>query len=463
VHHTDSLTSTHAHYKVTKLGIPNAAGNQTMELLGYFNHGEFCVDYNVFPEINRQCRTAGTSAYVHPLHSCSWPRSQEFISPPPSPFFLFFPLSLSFFVCLLTARYYLTGVLAKTVAVLAADRWIGITDRTFTRRGMTGTVEVANGNTVFSGTFGNGTFRVVQRCSAADEIGTFNPGDKWIGSYQCAVANRTFNEVNVRRAELFINNVDVNGVVSAVVDFDSGAGPLTYAVSGQYDAQLRKIKLEAGADAWVSPRPDGRFALTWSAILSDSGEDLTGGFTLNDKCACNGKTPGNWLDPLTGTTCSLWPEAANDRPQAWCYVDPDCPEAVKDETAGYYWTQCNRSTLCTSFQMARVCSTQPPLCDSTWTLEENQRRCFKYFPTAETFQDAETKCGSFAGGGLASIHSTGENAFVGSLANNQSGSLWIGLERDPGSEFGWDDNTTLTFLQVGAATPRNSRRKRRTE
>lgn len=101
--------------------------------------------------------------------------------------------------------------------------WIGITDRDFPRRDLVGAVAVSDGNTVFAGRYGNGTFRVTQRCSAASEIGTFAPGDKWVGEYACAEPNARHNEEDVYRAELFVTAVSPDNRVTAVLDFDGNS------------------------------------------------------------------------------------------------------------------------------------------------------------------------------------------------------------------------------------------------
>jgi len=49
---------------------------------------------------------------------------------------------------------------------------------------MQGAVQVQGANTVYSGTYGAGTFTVIERCFASEEVGAVDVGDKFIGTYR---------------------------------------------------------------------------------------------------------------------------------------------------------------------------------------------------------------------------------------------------------------------------------------
>ena len=263
-----------------------------------------------------------------------------------------------------------------------------------------------------------------------------------------------FNEAAIPRVELFVNNVELDGTVQAVLDFDSWDGPVQYTVAGKYDRTQRSLSLQAGAAAWLSTHPANVSALTFSGTLSDSGEDFKGLVTDNTNCQCTNKPAPGWTDPKTGSECQEWDETPGRG--VWCYVDRSCPEAVKDDVdPNFFWAPCLAKTTCRNFELVRICSTQPPACDAGWTLQDTQKRCFKAFNTLATWAEAEAACAQYPGGGLASIHSLSENSFVGNLAYDAGArdDVWIGLTRS-NAEYVWDDNTTIQYIQWADAEPK---------
>ena len=80
-------------------------------------------------------------------------------------------------------------------------------------------------------------------------------------------------------------------------------------------------------------------------------------------------------------------------------------------------------------------------CDNWW--KEFERHCYKFFSEFATWSDARDDClrqDSF----LASIHSWGEQAFVGSIITSSSFDVWIGGKMGT-FDFEWEDGGEFDY------------------
>eukprot|EP00049_Salpingoeca_infusionum_P027963 m.35257 g.35257 ORF g.35257 m.35257 type:complete len:2485 (+) comp9868_c0_seq1:133-7587(+) len=385
----------------------------TVTLLGAFQHGEYCKA-GVW-----DCRTEGIS------------------------------------------KFYLTGTVVNGVSLKAtAGGWIGITDRTFNRENLQGTVNIVGSNTVFSGVYGQGTFSVTERCFASQEIGAVDPGDKFIGRYVCdrqQVGERQplEGEQDIRRMDVFIEKADVDGNVVAVVDFDHADGPGEYRVSGVYDADSQTLRLSPSRNSWMSPHPVDVIARVLNGRLSEDGEYLTGQVMESANCACTGEVPSTNLNASTGSSCAMWSEYGRSFP--WCYVPSSCADGNEEQgiASGYHWAACEVQT-CSTFELTRVCADPADNCDQDWTPYGS--RCYRLFSETKSFDDALTAC-TDQGATLVSIHNLAENAFVNNLET--AAESWIGLlQEDDGAggltPFEWHDGAQFTFSDWARNQPTNS-------
>ena len=223
-----------------------------------------------------------------------------------------------------------------------------------------------DGNLVYSGTYGRGTFKVTERCFASQEIGEFNPGDKFVGRFECDREGGTGDgvisgdEEDIRRMELFVNSRNSDGVIATVtLDMDDNFTEGEYIVSGSF-VPGRPIVLTPNQSAWTTSHPSSVPARQLSGSLSDDGEFYIGQFNLNPLCACNGLVAPHHQDSVTGSFCGLWGEK-----EAWCYVNESCAEATESRPSpGYFRAPCKGFQTCTDFRLSRVCSQAAALCDA---------------------------------------------------------------------------------------------------
>lgn len=259
-------------------------------------------------------------------------------------------------------------------------------------------------------------------------------------------------EEDVRRMDVFINAVDRQGNVEAVVNFDHGEGPGEYFVTGKYDMVDQTLRFLPGTDAWNTDYPVGVVARELSGRLGDDGEFFTGLVKPSTECSCVGplNTPTTNKFPETGSVCKDWTDTElPDRKGEWCYVKHTCSEAVEDPQArGHYWKRCGNEQTCTSFRMTRVCSDATALCDQGWT--EHGGRCFKNFPEKKTFFEAGAACDQF-NASLVSIHNLDNNAFVLNLHNESES--WVGAAMGSQGAFEWEDKTKFEFVDWAKGEP----------
>lgn len=396
----------------------------TVTIIAGFQHGEFCDSSDVW-----RCRTAGIS------------------------------------------EFYMSGnVIDRTTLSLAAGEWIGITDRTFNRENLSGSVVVDGANTVFSGTYGGGNFTVTERCSAAAEVGTMDPGDKFIGTYTCerqvsADGRQPLEgEQDVRRLAVLINAVAENGDVTAVFDFDHAEGVGEFVVQGVYDASTRAVRMQpfAGVNAWLTPRPPTVSSFGLVGRLSEDGEFFRGQVNGNAHCECVGRggVPSTNSNSSTGSACAVWSEYGRSFP--WCYVDESCAEAVGEEApaSGYFYARCDRP-VCSAAVLTRICSDPSTLCGVGWTA--HNARCYRRSAESASYADATRACHAL-NASLTSVHSYNDNAFVRDLpaAGGESADMpthtWLGAVRTDDSEgragaFAWVDSTPFEYVDWADNAP----------
>ena len=385
-------------------------------VLASLQHGEYCAPGDVY----RECRTAGLSEF-----------------------------------------YMVGNVVDKSELALQYGAWTGITDTTFNRENLQGVITVDGPNTLFSGTYGTGSFKVTERCFAAQEIGAVDPGDKFTGTYTCdrpvSASGRQplEGEEDVRRLELFIDDV-VGETVLATISFDHRDGLGEYTASGAYDPATKALRFtpKDGA-AWQTSRPADVFALALIGKLSEDGEMYSGQPSDNQKCACLGLdgVPSTNVDPKTGSACQQWDEYQRDF--EWCYVSEECAEAIEEDApaSGFHYARCERPT-CSSFSLVRICSDASTLCAAGWT--PHNSRCYKRSDATATFGEAQAAC-SRDDATLASVHSIQENAFLVDLQSSRGSEVartWLGADKADGSAaFGWLDNTHFGFVDWASSEP----------
>lgn len=231
------------------------------------------------------------------------------------------------------SEFFMAGSVTDGTSVyLSPGGWGGITDRNtnlYTRGPIDAQVSVRDRNTMMSGTvYGGGEegqITMYERCHSADETGTFEPGNKFVGTYSCyrrgtnmdspgfgndpcqSASEGNLPEKDIRRVELLVTSLDEDsGIIQASVNFDHADGEAEYHVSGTYDADSGAITFDAGAGAWNSPHPNSIPARQISGRLSDDKEWFRGQFNANPHCRCNGTTyvltlPGQLCFPVPPT------------------------------------------------------------------------------------------------------------------------------------------------------------------
>ena len=212
------------------------------------------------------------------------------------------------------SEFFMSGYVEGTSVSLSPGGWGGITDRNtrlFTRGDINAEVATRDRNTLMTGTmYGDGqegSITLYERCHSADETSTFQPGNKFLGTYSCyrrgtdmdspgfgndpcqSASEGNLPEQDIRRIEILVTNLDEeSGVIQASINFDHADGEAEYHVSGTYDADSGAITFDASAGAWNSPHPGRIPARQISGRLSDDKEWFQGQFNANPNCRCNG-------------------------------------------------------------------------------------------------------------------------------------------------------------------------------
>lgn len=375
-----------------------AVAGASIRLLATFSHGHFC-------DISKECRieSAGVS------------------------------------------QFYLSGIASGDSLVASyipgSAGWAGITDRSFTREALSGTITNTEAGVEFQGKYGEkGVFDVVRRCRVAKDGAPFNSGDRWVGAYTCGRvlvdgSKAREGEVDVRRMEITITSASSRGQIEALVNLDYLGGAGQYAVRGEFDGSsaCQAVQFMPTADAWTTTHPSNVAALQLSGRLSAGGEMFDGLVSLPSACRCLGRSPTN--DATRGASCDFWGE--DDK---WCYVGEGCAGASTQAKApGFYRFACGPFPTCSNVELTRVCAAAATVCDHGYT--SFGARCYKFIETAATFANAEAACGD-EGGHLASLHAPREESFVRALASGAS-SAWLGLRREGsnGGAFEWTDGS----------------------
>eukprot|EP00045_Choanoeca_perplexa_P018112 m.278826 g.278826 ORF g.278826 m.278826 type:complete len:2990 (+) comp17719_c0_seq2:308-9277(+) len=326
--------------------------------------------------------------------------------------------------------------------------WTGITDRSFTRQNLVGTISPASGGRLsFSGNYGSATgatFTVTQQCSIKNETSTFAAGDAWVGTYRCA-ANRSLVEGQtvVRRMELQVRSVAGKGV-QAFVNFDHSAGIGQYAVTTMFDDNsiCSALELVPTAQAWQTVHPKEVNAFVLAARVSPDRASLSGQLNFNPACECL-----NRAEDVKGGTCA---DHDGDG-EPWCYVDGACPEATR-QSNGRYRLLCGIYPECFDFTLARTCASTDVVCDVGY--KAHNGRCYLAKPELVSYAVAEQNCLDEQAT-LVSIRTREENMFVANLlatalANqtntstnaNTTSTGWIGYKRGLfATGFAWEDGS----------------------
>eukprot|EP00051_Salpingoeca_urceolata_P006478 m.85467 g.85467 ORF g.85467 m.85467 type:complete len:2344 (-) comp14846_c0_seq1:181-7212(-) len=340
---------------------------------------------------------------------------------------------------------FLDGVFDRTVF----DGWAGITDRSFPPQSFEGRVVVsADGEAqFFRGSFGPGTFDMTKQCSPGEDHTGVLPGDVWVGSVTCGGS-----QVQTHlRMELFV--ADVNNqtdTVSAVATIEYGNATGIYDLSGVFDpdSPCRSVQLTPGRNPWQQhPGVDQAVAFELSGRFSDDGVTYAGQLSRNPACACTGQSlPG---DAFVGSSCA----AHGGSDTKWCFVSPDCPEAVPSSRGtGLYEASCEDS--CATFFLARTCSPEP-LCDTLDGWQQHNERCYKFFDDGSSFSDAQRRCLN-NNALLVSIHNNDENGFVCGLAGEGSQTvdgIWLGARKTEFSGlFDWEDDSPFGYERFADLT-----------
>ncbi|KAL3985271.1 Lectin C-type domain family protein [Acanthocheilonema viteae] len=89
---------------------------------------------------------------------------------------------------------------------------------------------------------------------------------------------------------------------------------------------------------------------------------------------------------------------------------------------------------------AALCAT----CDEGWRFSPHSRKCYKYFPKAMTWTEAEFHC-LMQRSHLLSIHNLRENKFAKEIARDGS-EVWLGSAKfGKSTKFEWSDKTLFNF------------------
>ena len=156
----------------------------------------------------------------------------------------------------------------------------GITDRNrnlFVPEYISTTVSVRNRNNIMTGSFGDGSITMYERCHSAEEQGDFQPGNLFVGTYSCyrvgtdmsspgagndpcsSAQEGNLPEKDIYRFQLTVTT-RVGNRVGALVEFDwldtdtNTFRRGEYAVSGNYSNVTQAIVLNAENGAWNTPR-----------------------------------------------------------------------------------------------------------------------------------------------------------------------------------------------------------------
>ena len=336
--------------------------------------------------------------------------------------------------------------------------WSGITDRSTVRENFSGVVRVVGENTIFEGVYGQGNFKVTERCFASQEAGTFSVGDYFVGRYYCyrgQVDGREpkIGEFDVRRLDARVEDVDGEGNVKLVVNVNYASGIGEYEGYGKYNGDTRSITVTPKFGSWVGKAPESAVAHTLVGQLSADGEFYFGQVQKTKACECLGRdaSPENNKSPETGSKCGVWPEYP-ERKTAWCYVGHECPEAVTETgMTGHYWHYCDQSRGCDSFRLTRVCAEADTKCPNGWLVHNS--RCYKFERNPANFPAAQAACQRQRGGHLVSIHGSVENGFVtDTLKTVGIQQAWVGVQEKDGKEM-WTDESLYTYADWAANEP----------
>ena len=354
------------------------------------------------------------------------------------------------------SQFYLEGTASgdsmTAQYVAGTTGWAGITDRSFVREALSGTVTNTQAGVEFQGKYGDrGAFDVVRRCRVPKDGLPFSAGDRWVGAYECerVLADGSKpreGEVDVRRMEVTITTVAPSGKVQALVDLDYLGGTGQYAVDGVFDgssACQAAAFTPTAAGAWQTPQPSTIAALELSGRLTAGGEAFEGLVALPSACRCLGRSPQN--DATRGASCDFWGED-----EKWCYVGEGCAGASAQAKApGFYRFACGPFPVCSAVELTRVCPAGGTVCDHGYTAFG--ARCYKAVAAAASFANAEAACAD-EDGHLASLHNAREETFVRQLGGAGS---WLGLRREGSlGSFEWTDGSL--FASAGGALGYNN-------
>lgn len=267
------------------------------------------------------------------------------------------------------SQYYAVGsIINSTSSTIQATVWATFTDRSFGGYiGLgQGIISVNAAVASFAGTYDNsGTFHTIRRCAVADEVGTFQNGDSWIGHMVCdrtsAGSKAPPGTFDSRALAVQIEEVTDNGIVTALVDvYHNVTGLVQYTATGFFDESSTCHALTLTPEAWVTVRPTHFVSRILSGRLSEDGEYFTGSLSMDTRCACLGIAPPGMDE---GRECG---------PSKWCYVNASCPDAQPSATQGYFHAPCSGFETCHTFTLARVCSEFAVLCQPGWRVYMNR-------------------------------------------------------------------------------------------
>jgi hypothetical protein len=361
--------------------------------------------------------------------------------------------------------------------------WIGITDRNqklFTPFNVDGTIKHQSGNTVLISDaippheedredgVREGHITLIERCHSNEKAGSFAAGDEFSGAYSCFRNNddrdvddhKVIRIVDVRRMKIAVTDATDNGdnvTVIAKIDFDYGGdGQGSKLLPGEYTAKGTYFKKKGnfifnpvGDGAWKDGSwPDSVPARQVAGSLSDDGEWVGGSLNDNPNCACSGEKYQGIGHKCAITDDGDGPDGTDDIP--WCYVDPSCSESMVDDAGGLSWAPCDNDYThyqqCNHIKLARICSSDAPLCEAGWVRNTIQNRCYKAFSDPLNQTAAQAACEDLDAD-LTSIHTAGENKFVANqIAGIDEDTALVGLKGNgAASARSWIDETPTTY------------------